>query len=128
MNYEAVKDLDLGIAVRNKAPPYDGTNPGAGIGFGGGPASGATSSSGGSSWQSGTTVKTYPVKISVKNQPEGPAFVPKVKAIPISEEKNSVQINDVIAHYPAIDGDTGKPAENVRSVHRQTQTHKSLYS
>uniref|UniRef100_A0A3Q3WGM9 Cadherin domain-containing protein n=1 Tax=Mola mola TaxID=94237 RepID=A0A3Q3WGM9_MOLML len=62
----------------------------------------------------GNKIKTYPVKISVKNQPEGPAFDPKVKAIPISEGGHSINIKDVIAHYPAIDGDTGKPAENVR--------------
>ena len=61
-------------------------------------------------------MKTYPVKISVKNQPEGPAFDPKVKAIPISEGGDSINIRDVIAHYPAIDGDTGEPAENVRSA------------
>uniref|UniRef100_A0A3Q3WA96 Cadherin domain-containing protein n=1 Tax=Mola mola TaxID=94237 RepID=A0A3Q3WA96_MOLML len=95
VDYEDLKDLDLGINVRNKAPPYNG--------------SGARSS-----WQSGNKIKTYPVKISVKNQPEGPAFDPKVKAIPISEGGHSINIKDVIAHYPAIDGDTGKPAENVR--------------
>ncbi|GLD67701.1 desmoglein-2-like protein, partial [Lates japonicus] len=64
VDYEDVKDLELGLAVRNKAPPLDG--------------SGA------------------------------------VKAIPISEGGHSVNIKDVIGHYPAIDGDTGKPAENVR--------------
>nr|XP_046248064.1 desmoglein-2-like [Scatophagus argus] len=101
VNYEDVKDLDLGISVRNKAPPYGVPSP-------------ATGASGGGSWQSGTTFKTYPVKINVKNQPEGPAFDPKVKTIPISEGGNSININDVIARYPALDGDTGKPAENVR--------------
>uniref|UniRef100_UPI001ED82BB2 desmoglein-2-like n=1 Tax=Scatophagus argus TaxID=75038 RepID=UPI001ED82BB2 len=126
VNYEDVKDLDLGISVRNKAPPYDGSGASSGtsISFGGGGGGGGTAGStggtgtgswsGGSSWQSGTTFKTYPVKINVKNQPEGPAFDPKVKAVPISEGGNSFNINDVIARYPAIDGDTGKPAENVR--------------
>uniref|UniRef100_A0A4W6EPD7 Cadherin domain-containing protein n=1 Tax=Lates calcarifer TaxID=8187 RepID=A0A4W6EPD7_LATCA len=128
VDYEDVKDLELGLAVRNKAPPLDGSGAGGATGGAGGAggaggtggasgstgASGATGASGGSSWQSGTTFKTYPIKINVKNQPEGPRFDPKVKAIPISEGDHSVNIKDVIGHYPAIDGDTGKPAENVR--------------
>ncbi|XP_053178220.1 desmoglein-2.1-like [Scomber japonicus] len=156
VDYENVKNLDLGLAVRNKAPPHDGGSGGggggggtggsgggggpgggggsggsggggggSGGGAGGGPGggSGGTSGvsgggtgggSGGSSWQSGTTFKTYPIKINVKNQPEGPRFDPKVKAIPISEGDTSFNIKNVIAHYPAIDGDTGEPAENVR--------------
>uniref|UniRef100_A0A3Q3WQK7 Cadherin domain-containing protein n=1 Tax=Mola mola TaxID=94237 RepID=A0A3Q3WQK7_MOLML len=122
VDYEDLKDLDLGINVRNKAPPYNGSGAsgasmhfgGAGGGAGSGGGGGGSGWSGGSSWQSGNKIKTYPVKISVKNQPEGPAFDPKVKAIPISEGGHSINIKDVIAHYPAIDGDTGKPAENVR--------------
>lgn len=47
------------------------------------------------------------------NEPEGPAFDPKVKDIPISEG-STFNPNNVIAHYPAVDGDTGKPAERVR--------------
>uniref|UniRef100_A0A8D3BNA7 Cadherin domain-containing protein n=1 Tax=Scophthalmus maximus TaxID=52904 RepID=A0A8D3BNA7_SCOMX len=86
VNYEDVKDLDLGLIVRNNASFFDGSagNAGVGINFGGG------------------------------NQPEGPSFDPKVKSIPISEGGHSININDVIAHYPAIDGDTREPAENVR--------------
>ncbi|XP_070765423.1 desmoglein-2.1-like [Enoplosus armatus] len=129
VDYEDVKDLELGLAVRNKAPLYDGSDgtTGAGIGFGGGAgsasgasgssASGASSASGSgfsSGGSSGTKLKTYPIKINVKNQPEGPHFDPKVKAIPISEGGHSININDVISRYPAIDGDTRKPAENVR--------------
>uniref|UniRef100_A0A3B4V4R9 Desmoglein-3-like n=1 Tax=Seriola dumerili TaxID=41447 RepID=A0A3B4V4R9_SERDU len=91
-----VKDLELGLSVRNKAELFG---------------SGAISS-----WQSGTTFKTYPIKINVKNQPEGPRFDPETKAIPISEGSHTINIKDVIARYPAIDGDTGKPAENVRYV------------
>uniref|UniRef100_A0A4W6EMK7 Cadherin domain-containing protein n=1 Tax=Lates calcarifer TaxID=8187 RepID=A0A4W6EMK7_LATCA len=92
VDYEDVKDLELGLAVRNKAPPFDGSGATGASG-----ASGATGASGGSSWQSGTTFKTYPIKINVKNQPEGPRFDPKVKAIPISEGDHSVNIKDVIA-------------------------------
>uniref|UniRef100_A0A3Q1CYH3 Cadherin domain-containing protein n=1 Tax=Amphiprion ocellaris TaxID=80972 RepID=A0A3Q1CYH3_AMPOC len=68
----------------------------------------------GASGASSVGFKTYPIKINVKNQPEGPRFDPKIKAIPMSEGGHSININDVIARYPAIDGDTGKPAENVR--------------
>uniref|UniRef100_A0A7N8XNZ0 Desmoglein-2-like n=1 Tax=Mastacembelus armatus TaxID=205130 RepID=A0A7N8XNZ0_9TELE len=129
VDYEDVKELDLGIVVQNKAPPHDGSgvNAGAGISFGGGAfgaggasgassasgASNASGASGGSSWQSRPTSKTYPVKINVKNQREGAHFDPKVKAIPIPEGGNSINIKDVIARYPALDGDTGKPAQNV---------------
>ncbi|XP_070687719.1 desmoglein-2.1-like [Pempheris klunzingeri] len=164
VNYEDVKDLKLGLAVRNKAPPFDGPGAdtgaggeaggaaggaggagggaggagggtgsgagggtgggtgggagggGAGGGAGGGTGGGAGGASGASagSGSSGPKIKTYPIKINVKNKPEGPVFDPKVKAIPISEGGDSSTINDVIAYYPAIDGDTGKPAENVR--------------
>ncbi|XP_042273345.1 desmoglein-2-like [Thunnus maccoyii] len=108
VDYENVKDLELGLVVRNTAPPYDGSGVNAGtvIGLVGGPS--------GASGASGTKFKTYPIKINVKNQPEGPQFDPKVKAIHISEGGDSINIKDVIAHYPAIDGDTGEPAENVR--------------
>ncbi|KAM8889862.1 desmoglein-2.1-like [Synchiropus picturatus] len=147
VNYEDIKDLDLGIIVKNKAPPHSGpgssatslsfggggggsggggggggSGGGGGGGGGGGSAGGGsggggggTGTGGGSGGSSSTTsYKTYPVKIKVKNQPEGPAFDPKVKAIPISEGDTSLSIKDVIGSYPAIDQDTGKPAENVR--------------
>ncbi|KAK5609285.1 hypothetical protein CRENBAI_012822 [Crenichthys baileyi] len=143
VDYEDIKNLDLGLAVRNKAPQFDGSSSnGASIGFGGGAggatgasgasggsgaggatgasgASGASGSSGaggasGTSGASGTTFKTYPIKITVKNQPEGPKFDPAVKAIPVTEGDNTV--NKVIGRYSATDKDTGKPAENVRYV------------
>ncbi|MEQ2270092.1 hypothetical protein XENORESO_015066, partial [Xenotaenia resolanae] len=122
VDYEDIKNLELGLAVRNKAPQFDGSGSnGASIGFGGG-AGGATGASGGSgtggvsgtSGASGTTFKTYPIKITVKNQPEGPQFDPAVKAIPVIEGGDTV--NKVIGRYPATDKDTGKPAENVRYV------------
>uniref|UniRef100_A0A3Q2WUD1 Desmoglein-2-like n=1 Tax=Haplochromis burtoni TaxID=8153 RepID=A0A3Q2WUD1_HAPBU len=78
VDYEDVKDIELGLSVRNKAQPYG----------------------------SGT-----------RNQPEGAKFDPKVKAIHVSEGSTSFNIKDVIASYPAIDGDTRKPAQNVRSVY-----------
>lgn len=95
VDYENVKNFVLGLTVRNKAPPF----------------------SGGSSWQWGGEYKIYPIKINVKNQPEGPHFDPKVKAIAISKKDTSFNITDVVASNPAIDQDTGELAENVRSVH-----------
>ncbi|KAK1896668.1 Desmoglein-2 [Dissostichus eleginoides] len=91
LDYEDHPILDLGLIVKNKVPLYDGLR-----------------------GTSGPTYKTYWIKINVKNQPEGPSFDPKVKAIPVSEERSSVNINEVITRYTAIDGDTGKVAENVR--------------
>ncbi|XP_031431150.1 desmoglein-2-like [Clupea harengus] len=98
---------------------------GSGTGGGGGPGGSGTGTGGGSGTggASGSTTtwtpvtwhgKTYPLKINVKDQPEGPRFDPKIKAIPISEDGKTVNIKDVIATYPALDGDTGLPAENVR--------------
>ncbi|XP_047444088.1 desmoglein-2.1 [Mugil cephalus] len=101
VDYEDVKNLELGLSVRNKAAFAGGS------GGGGGIFSGASAGSGGA-------FKTYPIKISVKNQPEGPRFDPSIKAIPLSEGSSSTSINSIIARYPAIDGDTGKLAENVR--------------
>ncbi|KAG7488417.1 hypothetical protein MATL_G00034290 [Megalops atlanticus] len=43
-----------------------------------------------------------------------PKFNPKVKPIPISEDRKKVTLNRVIAKYPAVDGDTGEIARNVR--------------
>lgn len=126
VNYEDVKNLNLGLSVRNKAQQYNGpgANSGANTNFGWGTVNSGSSSQGntGNVVSGGGSFKTYPLKINVKNQPEGAAFDPKVKAIPISEGGHSININDVIARYPAIDGDTGKPAQNVRSVHTQTHT------
>ncbi|XP_029943539.1 desmoglein-2-like isoform X1 [Salarias fasciatus] len=137
VDYEDVKDLQLGLIVKNKAPPHGGGSAGggtgsagggagsagggAGSGAGGGAGSGAGGGTGSGagggpelSVQGTKAFKTYPINIKVKNQPEGPRFDPKVKAIPVSEGGSSINFQDVIAKYPAIDGDTLKPAENVR--------------
>lgn len=110
MDYENVKDIQLGLAVKNKSP-YVGS-------------SGSTDLTGASSVGGG--VKTYPININVKNQPEGPRFIPSTKAIPISEGSTSFSINDVIARYTATDGDTGKPPENVRSVHAHYYYNRNI--
>ncbi|XP_015209349.2 desmoglein-2.1-like [Lepisosteus oculatus] len=92
LDYEEMQNVDIAVALRNKAAYYSE----AGMVFGSG------------------LGKSYPIKIQVKNQPEGPRFSPKVKAISISEDKKKLNISRVIAKYPAINGDTGKPAERVR--------------
>uniref|UniRef100_A0A3Q1FEA0 Desmoglein-2-like n=1 Tax=Acanthochromis polyacanthus TaxID=80966 RepID=A0A3Q1FEA0_9TELE len=58
--------------------------------------------------------KTYPIKIDVKDLPDPPRFSPKVKDIPVSEGGEPISLDNVVATYPAIDGDTGKPAQNVK--------------
>nr|XP_061790321.1 desmoglein-2.1-like [Nerophis lumbriciformis] len=128
VDYEDVKNMDLGIAVLNWNPPFDPSDPsttninlsgGGGGGAGGwlkGFSSGMTSTSQGVMWK-GTTYKTYPIKINVKNQREGPHFDPKVKVITMSEGGSSTfNMNSIITRYAALDGDTGKPAENVRYI------------
>uniref|UniRef100_A0AAY5EYT6 Cadherin domain-containing protein n=1 Tax=Electrophorus electricus TaxID=8005 RepID=A0AAY5EYT6_ELEEL len=85
VDYEEIKNMNLGLAVSNVAPYHPSVEGGAGT-------------------------------VSVVNQPEGPVFKPKVKAIPISEDGKMFDITKIIAKYPAIDGDTKLPAENVRYV------------
>ena len=57
--------------------------------------------------------KTYPIKINVVNQKEGPRFQPQVKVVTISEDSATVSINKIITNYAAIDTDTSKIATNV---------------
>lgn len=133
VDYEDVKDLNLGIGVANKAPFHpsvSGGSQGATISFGGsgggagsgaaggagamGGASGSGGGTGASSWSS-SGVPLYNVNIKVKNQPEGPKFFPGTKAIPISEGK-AFDSTEIIARYPAIDTDTGKEATNVKYI------------
>lgn len=57
---------------------------------------------------------SYPVRIAVDDVPEDPAFVPRVKEIPVSEDPDDQPEDGVIAVFAAVDPDTGKPAEHVR--------------
>ena len=57
--------------------------------------------------------KSYPIKIAVKNVPEGPKFRPKTKNVPVSEDPKKVPIDGVITVFAAVDPDTGLPAEDV---------------
>lgn len=103
-----MQNLELGLSVKNKVALVT---------------SSVSNLSGGGGGGSGSRRKNYLIKIKVNNQPEGPRFNPKVKAIPISEGDSSVNINQIIARYPAMDGDTGELATNVRSVPTRTNTH-----
>uniref|UniRef100_A0A8C8DQW4 Si:ch73-74h11.1 n=1 Tax=Oryzias sinensis TaxID=183150 RepID=A0A8C8DQW4_9TELE len=55
----------------------------------------------------------YPIKILVKNVPEGPTFAPSTKEIPLSEDPSKIPKDGIIAVFPAVDPDTGEIAEDV---------------
>ncbi|KAF7690207.1 hypothetical protein HF521_012011 [Silurus meridionalis] len=142
VDYEEVKDMNLGITVSNVAPYYSGSGsqsvsgvviaPGGGGGGGGGGGQGGGAGSGGGtgigggagtgitgmggSGTAGASGKIYNMHVNVKNQPEGPGFIPKVKSIPISENGKMVDITKVLTTYTATDSDTGLPAERVKYV------------
>lgn len=123
VNVDVGLDADLkgGVDVGLDA----GLNPNAGVGFGDGmkPGPGAGMGIGvkpgiqtGTGTKPHAPVKSYPIKIAVNNMPEGPAFVPDTKNVPVSEDPNEVPEDARIAVFAAIDPDTGKPAEDVRLV------------
>ncbi|KAG8014182.1 Desmoglein-2, partial [Nibea albiflora] len=92
LDYEKLQVLNLEVAVKNKAVYNFGT-----------------SMTGSTSYQ-----KSYPIKINVINQKEGPRFQPSVKVVTISEDHTTVSINKIITTYAAIDSDTLQTATNVR--------------
>ncbi|CAL8315892.1 unnamed protein product [Gadus morhua 'NCC'] len=86
LDYEELKVVNLALSVSNKAE-Y--------------------------SFRHEVTHKTYPIKINVVNQKEGPRFHPNVKVVTLSEDSSTISINKVITNYAAIDSDTTKIATNV---------------
>ncbi|XP_023671496.2 desmoglein-2-like protein isoform X1 [Paramormyrops kingsleyae] len=88
LDYEELKELDLKISVSNKAEYHVSTS---------------------------VLKKTYPIKVKVKNVPEGPIFKPRLKVFNVSEGTET-HIHTVIAKYPAIDGDTFEIAKDVRYI------------
>lgn len=94
LDYEVMKVFNLTVAVSNKAE-YN---------------FGSSSVSGGGS----ITQKYYPITINVVNQNEGPRFNPVVKVVTVSEGQTSINLNQIITTYAAIDTDTSKIATNVR--------------
>ncbi|KAK2908364.1 hypothetical protein Q8A73_009437 [Channa argus] len=101
-------DTDLEAGVDGGLKPETGLGPGNGVGPGVGT---------GLKPKPGTKprapAKSYPLKIAVNNVPEGPAFKPQTKNVPVSEDPNEMPEDGVITVFPAIDPDTGKPAEDV---------------
>ncbi|XP_060773610.1 desmoglein-2.1-like [Neoarius graeffei] len=104
VDYEQVKLMKLSIIISNVAQFYPGHKP-SGI-------PGPTGMLGGG----GGGGKVYTMNVNVKNQPEGPIFNPKVKAVPVSENGKMVDIKKVLTTYTAIDPDTGLPAHGVKYV------------
>uniref|UniRef100_A0AAR2J712 Uncharacterized protein n=1 Tax=Pygocentrus nattereri TaxID=42514 RepID=A0AAR2J712_PYGNA len=140
IDFETTTNLDLGLVLENKAPVGAASGMGSGSGTGGG--SGGGSGAGGSSGSgqgagtgaggvggtggrpirpgsggTGTSLikhKIYMIRVSVINRPDGPKYRPRPKVVPVSEKTKGSSMPRVIATYPAMDGDTGKPAEKVR--------------
>ncbi|KAM3605035.1 uncharacterized protein V6R79_019638 [Siganus canaliculatus] len=90
LDYEELKELNLQVSLSNKAV-YD-FSPGLIT----------------------TEPKSYPIKINVINQKEGPRFQPTVKVVTVSEDSATSFVNKVITTYTAIDSDTLKTATNVK--------------
>ncbi|XP_063075438.1 desmoglein-2-like protein [Engraulis encrasicolus] len=60
-----------------------------------------------------TETKTYPIKIHVQNEAEGPRFHPSVKVVTVSEDHTTIDLKQIITTYKAIDSDTLLHATNV---------------
>uniref|UniRef100_A0A673XTF8 Uncharacterized LOC115157893 n=1 Tax=Salmo trutta TaxID=8032 RepID=A0A673XTF8_SALTR len=129
VDFEEVQKLELGIVIENVAPfvvggavamdvdvnAGEGGGPGAGAGAGAGVGAGVDVGVGvGVDVGGDVGVNNYPISIAVNNMPEGPAFKPSTKPVLVSEDPNKMPKDGVIASYPAVDGDTGEPAEDVR--------------
>uniref|UniRef100_A0A3B3RZU8 Cadherin domain-containing protein n=1 Tax=Paramormyrops kingsleyae TaxID=1676925 RepID=A0A3B3RZU8_9TELE len=84
VDFEQVPNMQLGVVVRNKAP-----------------------------FQNSVCLKRYPIKVNVRNLPDPPRFVPKVKAASIPEDSTKINLPHVITTYPVIDGDSGTVAKNI---------------
>ncbi|XP_035271404.1 uncharacterized protein LOC118226145 [Anguilla anguilla] len=100
-----------GPAARAGAGVGAGVGAGAGVGPGVGPGKGKGKPKKPKKKPKG---KSYPIKIKVNDLPDGPTFSPSEMPVPVSEDPEDIVIPSVIATYPALDGDTGALAENVR--------------
>ncbi|XP_042725541.1 desmoglein-2 [Lagopus leucura] len=88
LNYEEMKNLNLGIVVTNKAEFHK-------------------------SIKNSYKAQTIPIKINVIDVREGLVFPSGTKIIGASE---SMQVGQVIGQYQAIDEDTGKAAVHVKYI------------
>ncbi|XP_072568953.1 desmoglein-2.1-like isoform X2 [Paramormyrops kingsleyae] len=104
VDFEQVPNMQLGVVVRNKAP-FQNSVWSAGSDPSSRPGSGGTTGLG--------SLKRYPIKVNVRNLPDPPRFVPKVKAASIPEDSTKINLPHVIATYPVIDGDSGTVAKNI---------------
>ncbi|XP_048858554.1 desmoglein-4-like [Brienomyrus brachyistius] len=104
VDFEQVPNMQLGVVVRNKAP-FQNSVWSAGSDPSSRPGSGGTSGSG--------SLKQYPIKVNIRNLPDPPRFVPKVKAASIPKDSTKINLPHVIATYPVIDGDSGTVAKNI---------------
>uniref|UniRef100_A0A087X4C9 Si:ch73-74h11.1 n=1 Tax=Poecilia formosa TaxID=48698 RepID=A0A087X4C9_POEFO len=128
VDFEDVQNLELGLIIENVAPFVEGgpvhMDVDVQVGEGGPLAAGAAAGAGagvgaGAGQGSGPKPKpkapgkSYPIKIAVNNVPEGPAFRPDTKKVPVSEDPNEAPTDGVITSFPAVDPDTGKVADDV---------------
>uniref|UniRef100_A0A3B3S1K0 Cadherin domain-containing protein n=1 Tax=Paramormyrops kingsleyae TaxID=1676925 RepID=A0A3B3S1K0_9TELE len=104
VDFEQVPNMQLGVVVRNKAP-FQNSVWSAGSDPSSRPGSGGTTGLG--------SLKRYPIKVNVRNLPDPPRFVPKVKAASIPEDSTKINLPHVITTYPVIDGDSGTVAKNI---------------
>ncbi|XP_072460576.1 desmoglein-3 [Notamacropus eugenii] len=90
LDYEQFQTMQIGIAVKNKAPFHQ-------------------------SIISQYRIQSIPVKVEVINVKEGIAFKPTSKTFTVQKGISYKQLtNYVLGPFPAIDEDTGKPATLVR--------------
>uniref|UniRef100_A0A667WU57 Si:ch73-74h11.1 n=1 Tax=Myripristis murdjan TaxID=586833 RepID=A0A667WU57_9TELE len=133
VDFEEVQNLELGLLIENVAPFVVGQavamdvdvqvgegGGGLGVGAGGKPGPGLGPGAGlkpgpkpAKKKKPKAPGKSYPVKIAVKNLPEGPEFKPSTKPVPVSEDPNEMPEDGVITVFSAIDPDNGKQAEDV---------------
>ncbi|XP_076135359.1 desmoglein-2.1-like [Alosa pseudoharengus] len=66
------------------------------------------------SWINISKYKQYPVKVNVKNKPDGPVYRPSTKPISLPEGNKKLPSPKIVATFPASDGDTGEQATDVR--------------
>uniref|UniRef100_A0A3B5L663 Cadherin domain-containing protein n=1 Tax=Xiphophorus couchianus TaxID=32473 RepID=A0A3B5L663_9TELE len=123
VDFEEVQNLELGLIIENVAPFVEGgpikMDVDVQVGEGGPLAAGAAAGAGagvgvgvGAGVDLGVDLG-YPIKIAVNNVPEGPAFRPDTKKVPVSEDPNEAPADGVITSFPAVDPDTGKVADDV---------------
>uniref|UniRef100_A0A3Q3RUB5 Uncharacterized LOC113128963 n=1 Tax=Mastacembelus armatus TaxID=205130 RepID=A0A3Q3RUB5_9TELE len=129
VDFEEVQNLELGLIIENVAPLVEGgavlmdvnlqvgegdpLATGTGFGTGVGAAVGAGVELGVDAGVDAGVNAGVNVGIAVNNMPEGPAFIPDTKKIPVSEDPKETPEDGVIAVFAATDPDTGKPAEDV---------------